>query len=366
MISSAINCSRQYRSIAKMNFDYTEKIITSWNKHIPYIKPYYAVKSFPNKKFIDFLSNYKNSIGFDCASKYEIGLVKQVSSLSDIIYANPTKSIEDIQYASDNNVHTYVIDSIEEIKKINLIDKQAHYIIRVRSEELYSVMQLNRKFGAYRPDVFKMMDYIKEKKLRLKGFSYHVGSRCSNMKAHYNTLRMIDEQYLNYGDAKPYIIDIGGGFENEMQLSELHRELKKLNILEKFESKNIMLIAEPGRLFSQGAIEIYAKIISLRETYIDNVLTLFITINDSVYHSFQGKLFDHQIFNPIPLYVSEREEMVKCVIYGQTCDSIDIIVKDVMLPYPNLNDVFIFKNMGAYSFASAEGRFNGFNCAYLK
>lgn len=366
MLSTTLKCSTQYRSIAKINFDYTERIIQSWNKHIPYIKPYYAVKSFPNKTFIDFLSNYRDRIGFDCVSKYEIGLVKQVSSLSDIIYANPTKSMEDIQYASDNNVHTYVVDSIEEIKKINLIDKHAHYIIRVRSEELYSVMQFNRKFGAYRPEVFQMMDYIKEQYLLLKGFSYHVGSKCSNMKAHYNTLRMIDEQYLHYGEANPYLIDIGGGFENEMQLSELHSELTKLNILEKFASKNIILTAEPGRLFSQGAVEIYTKIISLRETHIDNVLTLFITINDSVYHSFQGKLFDHQVFHPIPLYISKREELVKCVIYGQTCDSIDVIVENIMLPYPKLNDVFLFKNMGAYSFASAEGKFNGFTCAEFK
>lgn len=366
MLSTTLKCSSQYRSIAKMNFDYTERIIKSWNKHIPYIKPYYAVKSFPNKTFIDFLSNYRDRIGFDCASKHEIGLVKQVSYLSDIIYANPTKSMEDIQYASDNNIHTYVVDCLEEIKKINHIDTYAQYIIRVRSEELYSVMQFNRKFGAYRPEVFKMMDYIKEKQLLLKGFSYHVGSKCSNMKAHYNTIRMIDEQYLDYGDAKPYLIDIGGGFENETQLYELHNELSNLNILEKFARKNIILVAEPGRLFSQGTVEIYAKIISLRETHIDNVLTLFITINDSVYHSFQGKLFDYQVFNPIPLYISERDELVKCVIYGQTCDSIDVIVENIMLPYPKLNDVFMFKNMGAYSFASAEGKFNGFTYAELK
>jgi ornithine decarboxylase len=241
----------------------------------------------------------------------------------------------------------------------------AQYIIRVRAEEVYSVMKFNRKFGAWRPDVLNMLDYIKENQLVLKGFSYHVGSKCSNMKAHYNTIRMIDEQYIQYCHANHCIIDIGGGFEHEDQLLELHNELTKLNILDKFASKNINLIAEPGRLFSQGAVELYTKVIALREIYIETELVLHITINDSVYHSFQGKLFDHQVFVPIPLYVSEQEEWVKCVIYGQTCDSIDMIVEDIRLPYPKLNEVFKFENMGAYSFASAEGNFNGFNCAEL-
>lgn len=362
MISNMV----KYRSVAKLNYDYTDKIIHAWKKHLPYIKPYYAVKSFPNKHFIDFLGNYKHLFGFDCASKYEISIVKKSDDNADIIYANPTKSIEDIQYACNSSVHTYVVDSVEEVKKIKHIDPGASYFIRVRSEELYSVMRFNRKFGAYRPEVLNIMGYIKQNRLMLKGFSYHVGSKCSNMKAHFDTIRMIDEQYLPYYESKDCIIDIGGGFENETQLSELDGVLQNTRLLERCAIKNITFIAEPGRLFSKGAVEIYTKVISLRETYIDNVLTLFITINDSVYHSFQGKMYDHQEFEPIALYTSERPEMVKCVIFGQTCDSLDIIVEHVILPYPKLNDIILFENMGAYSFASAEGKFNGFKCAQIK
>ncbi len=78
---------------------------------------------------------------------------------------------------------------------------------------------------------------------------------------------MIDEQYLQYYVAKDCVIDIGGGFENESQLLELHNQLVNLNILERFAGKNITFIAEPGRLFSKGAIDVYTKVIALRETY---------------------------------------------------------------------------------------------------
>ncbi len=109
----------------------------------------------------------------------------------------------------------------------------------------------------------------------------------------------------------------------------------------------------------------YTQKSSHYEKHIDNILTLFITINDSVYHSFQGKIFDHQVFEPKALYSSDSDELVRCVIFGQTCDSIDIIVEDIMLPYPKLNDILLFQHMGAYSLASAEGRFNGFLCAEI-
>ena len=159
MLSTLIKCGCQYRSVAKLNYDYTEKIIESWFKYIPYIKPYYAVKSFPNKQFLTFLSNYGNNIGFDCDSKYEIEMVKDISNQSDIIFANPTKSTEDILFAKNNNVNIYVIDSLEELLKINSINKYAQYIIRVRSEEAYSVMKFNRKFGAWRPEVLHLFSF---------------------------------------------------------------------------------------------------------------------------------------------------------------------------------------------------------------
>jgi len=76
-------------------------------------------------------------------------------------------------------------------------------------------------------------------------------------------------------------------------------------------------------------------------------------------------LFDHQVFEPKALYSSDSDELVRCVIFGQTCDSIDIIVEDIMLPYPKLNDILLFQHMGAYSLTSAEGRFNGFLCAEI-
>jgi len=64
-------------------------------------------------------------LGFDCASKHEINLV--MSSIKDgdnntlkdrIIYANPIKSIPDLQYAKSFGVKIMTFDNIHELVKI--------------------------------------------------------------------------------------------------------------------------------------------------------------------------------------------------------------------------------------------------------
>jgi len=121
-----------YRSIAKLDLHNLSNIVNTWKSQLPYIKPYYAVKSFPNDDIISYLSS--ENVGFDCASKSEICQTLRFSN--DILFANPTKSIEDIKYAADHNVHIYTADSVEEIIKIYSNDKKAKYIIRILGDEM--------------------------------------------------------------------------------------------------------------------------------------------------------------------------------------------------------------------------------------
>lgn len=324
----------------------------------------YAIKSCPDKELIKLC--YDSHIGFDYASKSELNMIKHYNRV-DAIFANPVKSIEDVKHSYINGHHTYVVDSMEEIIKINSIDVNAEYVIRIVSNELFSSIKFNSKFGINLEEFKSLLAYIKLHNLRFKGLSYHVGSKCVNMKAHYNTISDIIEKYLpiclEY-ECCPELIDIGGGFGNETQIIELHKELSPL--LRLIENYNIRLIAEPGRLFSLGIYEVYVHITGIRERYINGIKTLFITVNDSVYHTFQGKIFDGQTYEPVPLYNHHSNENVRCIIFGQTCDSLDVICENVILPYPKIGDLILFKNMGSYSLASSNGKFNGFFSAKIR
>ena len=56
---------------------------------------------------------------------------------------------------------------------------------------------------------------------------------------------------------------------------------------------------------------------------------------------------------------ARRGPVRECVVAGPTCDSIDIVSRDQMLPDLEIGDLLIVPGMGAYTRASATS-FNGF------
>jgi diaminopimelate decarboxylase len=67
------------------------KKITAWKQNLPWIKPFYAIKSSPCMELIrDFAGK---GAGMDCASKHEIEVSLNAGVLpKDIVYSNPIKN----------------------------------------------------------------------------------------------------------------------------------------------------------------------------------------------------------------------------------------------------------------------------------
>lgn len=343
---------KSYTSVYQINYSNLKNQITKWHNEVPRIKPYYAVKSLPHENIIEHLA--KENINFDCASKGEINSVLKYTQPKNIIYANPSKSVDDIKSANSNNIDLMVVDSIEEIEKMDSVNPNIKKIIRVQSVELNSDIKFNSKFGATPDEVITMLQLLSKNKT-FEGFSFHVGSKCKSEEAYYLTIKNIMDNYNHIcmkNNMPIKLIDIGGGFSSYTNLSILNKILSPFY-------ENFKLIAEPGRYFAEPLIDLYAKVTCVKKRFINNKPIYHITINDSVYSTFNGKLYDGQQYTPIPLY--ESNEWVDCVIFGQTCDSLDVICEHIKLPLPKVDSVFKFQNMGAYSLAACYGKFNGFN-----
>jgi len=88
-------------------------------------------------------------------------------------------------------------------------------------------------------------------------------------------------------------------------------------------------------------------------------------LSDGLYGSFNNIVFDHA--KPLPLSMKASEVKSRSTLFGPTCDSIDVVCKDIDLPEMEIGDWLYFVNMGAYTIASASS-FNGFhppNAKYL-
>jgi len=79
-------------------------------------------------------------------------------------------------------------------------------------------------------------------------------------------------------------------------------------------------------------------------------------IDDSVYHTFSGIIFDHCQYR---LKAFKKGPLEICSVFGQTCDGLDTISHSEQLPGLEIEDLVYSENIGAYASASATW-FNGF------
>jgi ornithine decarboxylase len=333
------------RPIAVYKETAVKKRIQYWNEHLPYVKPYYAVKSFSHKSILNTMSEC--NVGFDVASSNEIEKIKCFNKPT--IFSHPIKTEDDIIHARENNIKFIVCDSITELEKVKRLYPNAKIIWRIKSVEKYSLIKFNTKFGSTIDETI----HILSKNYNIIGISFHVGSKCSNMIAFKETLALI-YNYI-YPEFKKHnksfeMIDIGGGFNNEHDIFTLNHEISYYKDLD----KNIKFVAEPGRFFSSVALKLYTRVIAIK----DEKEMCNIYINDSIYNTFSGKVFDNQIYTPQCLY---NGKIKRCTIWGNTCDGNDVIVQDIFMNVPNVNDIIFWDNIGAYTYDSCIDGFNGFN-----
>jgi ornithine decarboxylase len=79
-------------------------------------------------------------------------------------------------------------------------------------------------------------------------------------------------------------------------------------------------------------------------------------LDDGLYGSYSGQLFDHARY---PIETLKRGKRYPSVLAGPTCDSIDVISENILLPELEPGDLIVGRAMGAYTWASAS-EFNFF------
>lgn len=333
-----------------------------WAKELPDIRPYYAVKCNPDPIIIKTLS--KLGCGFDCASKEEISLVLSLVDDATIIYANPCKDPAHIQYARSRDVDMMTFDTESELKKIVLGNPNAKMILRMKVDDSTSTCKFSSKFGCDEMDIRKILNLAKILEIDVIGVSFHVGSGCVDPKLYKKALQVCKEVFdvakTEFG-VDMNIIDIGGGYpgiDGSVSFVEI-AEVIRVSIDEIFgDNKDIKFIAEPGRFFTTSSHTLVTNIIGIKKTVKDGEKSFSYTINDGIYGGYNCTIFDHQKPN-IMSFNERNEKLYKSIVFGPTCDSMDTITTDAMLPELAIGDWVFTDNFGAYTRASSTA-FNGF------
>jgi len=340
-----------------------------FKKNLPNVQAYYAVKANSNQEIIKTLFNAGAS--FDVASYNEfMQIYNQIKGFKKaekdffiwdkIIFSNTIKDCQTLKKIKKYKpLVTY--DNAEEVDKIKENCETAGLVLRLKVPDTGSLVEMSSKFGAEPADAAALIKRVFDSGLAVEGLSFHVGSQCTNFD-NYATALQITSEIFNEARKKGYelkIIDIGGGFpaayDSAVPRFERLAEVIESEIKRLFPD-DIEIIAEPGRFMVATAATLVSEIIgkAVRNGKI------FYHINDGVYHTFSGIVYDHWIPNFHPFRSGEIEV---CAVVGPTCDSFDKISLSEQLPANlRLGDLLYTVNIGAYSIASST-KFNGFEGA---
>eukprot|EP01123_Difflugia_compressa_P012631 TRINITY_DN548_c0_g1_i6.p1 TRINITY_DN548_c0_g1~~TRINITY_DN548_c0_g1_i6.p1 ORF type:complete len:508 (-),score=79.35 TRINITY_DN548_c0_g1_i6:54-1577(-) len=344
-----------------------------WKACLPRVQPYYAVKANPDLNILRTLLIL--GVNFDCASKGEIEQMLSLGAFPhQIIFANPAKGFEHIEYAKKKNVRLMTFDNLAELKKIMQYFPSAEVVLRISSNDSMSLLPFGYKFGARREDAFALIQACSQMKANLVGISFHVGSGCYSPVGFIDTLHRAKEMFI---EAERHglhmsLLDIGGGFpgddEGPITFNKIAAAIAP--VIDALFPEDIHVIAEPGRFFCTStttvALQVYAKRdymarkLDPETNEVVEIKEVQYYCPDGVYGNFNNIIYDHA--KPIcrPLQEPPLDAtLYNSTFFGPTCDSIDVIAKNVSFPSLELGEWVYYHNMGAYTIA-AGSCFNGF------
>jgi ornithine decarboxylase len=338
-----------------------------FKKYLPRVQAYFAVKAGADAAIVRTFFN--EGASFDVASMPEFQLVyenirkmkkkeRQNWIWDKIIYANPIKPIETLEELNQYKP-LVTFDNYEEIEKIKKHAPKAGLALRLKVPNTGAMVELSSKFGALPGEAVDLILEADKRGLVVEGISFHVGSQTTNFENYVQALNLtanVFKEAQDRGYTKMNLVDIGGGFP--APYDKTVRPFRQLARLINAEIKrlfpdNIQILAEPGRFLVATAGYAVSKIIgkAVREGKTSYY------INDGVYHTYSGQIFDHCKYQVKSF--KTRGATSLCAVFGPTCDALDVVSMADPLPDLQRGDLLYSPNIGAYSHASTTW-FNGF------
>jgi ornithine decarboxylase len=317
---------------------------------LPGVVLHYALKPLPHPEVVDILM--EEGASFDLATTGEVNLVASRGvSPERCIHSHPIKRDRDIRDALDFGVKIFVADNIDELAKFQPYRDRARIMLRVSFRSPDAVVDLSKKFGCAPAQVPALLDEGRRLGLRMVGLCFHVGSQCTDPRQYVSAIDtcggLIEQGYRDGHELS--LLDIGGGFpvpygsavpDINSFCEPIRQALARL-------PEGLRIFAEPGRFIVAPAVTSVSSVMGRSRR--DGRWWYY--LDDGVYGSFSGQIYDHMTY---PLEVIGGSGSVEpSVLAGPTCDSIDVIAENIALPELQVGDLIVGRVMGAYTWASA-------------
>ncbi len=343
------------------NLNLLEDTLESINKEIegfPY-KVHYAIKANTNSAILKKIKEYQ--LGIDCVSGNEVKhAIKEGFEPKNIAFAGVGKTDEEIIYGIENEIFTFNVESIAELKVINEIaerlNKKAPIAIRfnpnvnAKTHKYITTGLEENKFGLNYWELdtlFQLLEGLKF--IEIKGIHFHIGSQITDLSVYQSLCNRVNELQKIFLD-RGYTLDhinVGGGLgvdynqpdENPIpNFTEFFAIFK--NFIELQEGQSLHF--ELGRAIVAQCGSLISKVLYVKE----GIKTNFLIIDAGMTELIRPALY--QSYHKIENITSESTQKVKYDVVGPICESSDCFGKEVELPLSERGDLIAIRTTGAY------------------
>lgn len=324
----------------------------------PQFHIHYAVKANAHPHILSIIA--KSGLGADCVSGGEIqACLKAGFKASQIVYAGVGKSDWEIEYALDNNIACFNVESIPELEVINEIamrkGKNAHVALRVNpnvnphTHEKITTGLAENKFGIALSDLREAVERSVElPAISFIGLHFHIGSQITDMCVFQLLCERINEIVAEVERIIPvHSINVGGGLGIDYETPEKNPIPDFKSYFSIFNNNLVLkpsqaLHFELGRSVVGQIGELVTKVLYVKKGTQKNFLIVDAGFTDLI----RPALYQahHKIINA----TSQSPQTEIYDVVGPICESSDVFATKQELPVTQRGDYLIIQSAGAY------------------
>ena len=321
----------------------------------------YAVKANSNLAVLGVLA--QAGAGFDIVSRGELMRVLAAGGeASRVVFSGVGKTYSDIEYALNQGISCFNVESISELTLINdvakALDKSAPISLRVnpnvdaKTHPYISTGLKDNKFGITHEDAVAVYEQAAQlSHIDIIGIDCHIGSQLTEVAPFVAALDKVLELIHSLRDKGIELrhIDLGGGLgvryidETPVSIDEFAQAL-----LPKLAELGLTVFFEPGRSIVANAGVLLTKVDVLKPTKHKNFAIVDAAMNDLIRPAlYQAEMA--VIPSVLPNNGIDTDDTQPWDIVGAICETGDFLAKDRLLSLAK-DDILAITGAGAYGF----------------
>ena len=336
-------------------------------------KPLYASKALSCIAMYQIAK--EEGIYTDIVSIGELYTAKRAGfPLENAFFHGNSKTDFDIEYAIENGIGYFVVDTYDELYALDRIAEKKGVVQKIllritpgidpHTHSAISTGKVDSKFGTA-IETGQALEITASalcmSNLRLEGFHCHIGSQIFEIEPYCDAseimLGFIDKVKEELGFT-PTILNLGGGFgvryvesDPEIDYSENIRLISEhiKSYCEENEIKMPTILMEPGRsIVADSGMTLYTAL-SIKE--IDGYKN-YVAIDGGMTDNPRYALYQSS-YTVLTSNKMDKEANYECTIAGRNCESGDLIQENVKIAKPQRGDNIAVLVTGAYNYSMA-------------